>query len=180
MKSYLLITVLLLSFASSMAFAQAPQEQPPASQTEGQAGALDEIGKILLMYLILAMVFEAALTPIFSWRVFLERFDGKGYKVPVAVIIVFLVLWKYDLDIFPKLLTILGYPMGSKVSLAGQIVTALLIAGGSDGVLQIFTKLGIRNPLALKKKAGAAQRSLAEKKPPSALLKELSTNGFEN
>lgn len=28
----------------------------------------------------------------------------------------------------------------------GQLLTALLIAGGSDGVFRLFTKLNIRNP----------------------------------
>ena len=32
-------------------------------------------------------------------------------------------------------------------------MTALLIAGGSDGVFRLFTKLGLRNPIERKQKA---------------------------
>ncbi len=83
---------------------------------------------------------------------------------------------KYDLDIFPNLLAIFGHLGKKGISLSGQILTALLIAGGSDGVLRIFTKIGIRNPLALKEKAAKAQPRLTVKQHDAALIK---TNGFD-
>ena len=50
----------------------------------------------------------------------------------------------------------LGY--SAVQTIGGQFLTALLIAGGSDGVLQIFTKLGIRNPAERKERAEEARR----------------------
>jgi len=177
MKIILVLSMLLLFFSVSFLLAQAPQDQPPTQQQESPLAMMDRLGEVLLLYLVLAVVFEAALTPLFSWRVFLERCDGKGLKVPIAVTIVFIALWKYDLDIFPNLLAIFGYSGKKGISLSGQILTALLIAGGSDGVLRIFTKIGIRNPLALKGKAAKAQPSLTVKQHDAALIK---TNGFDN
>ena len=55
-----------------------------------------------------------------------------------------------------ELLVALGY--SAVQTIGGQFLTALLIAGGSDGVLQIFTKLGIRNPAERKERAEEARR----------------------
>lgn len=166
MKNLFIACMLLFLLVSGTALAQAPQQSVPHQQTETEPTKMEKVGDILLMYLVLAVVFEAALTPIFSWRVFLARFEGKGFKIPITVIIAFLVFWKYDLDIFPKLLDIFGRT--AAVSTGGQIITALLIAGGSDGIWRIFTKLGIRNPVEIKEKAVEAQKALAEKKQKSA------------
>ena len=80
-----------------------------------------------------------------------------------------MVFWAYDLDIIQSLLNALGHRLadGTEVTLSrsGQALTALLIAGGSDGIFRIFTKLGIRNPKERKQKAEAEQ----------ALLKQIQT-----
>ena len=188
--SVLTLAALLLTLSGSFVQAQTPegqtvqgqatqaqptQGQTPVQQPRASPASTDKLGQVLLMYLVLAVVFEAALTPLFSWRFFLERFDGKGIKVPVVVGVVFIVLWKYDLDIFPNLLAIFGH--FGETSISGQILTALLVAGGSDGVMRIFAKLHIRNPGELKDKAAKAQRGLAAKQQSAARINEVETNG---
>jgi hypothetical protein len=79
----------------------------------------------------------------------------KGYGLA------FLVFWSYDQDIIRDLLKIRDESIN--LSLGGQFITALLIAGGSDGVFRIFTKLGIRNPAERAEKAAEIQKA-AEKK----------------
>ena len=76
---------------------------------------------------------------------FRNRFDGKGVKTPVTVILAFVVFWGYGLDIVYDLLTALGYE--ATVTLGGQALTALLIAGGSSGIFNIYKRLGIRTPV---------------------------------
>lgn len=120
-------------------------------------GTLEEVGHVLLVILALSVVFEVALTPVFNWRFFLLHFEGKGAKTPITVILALIVFWGYDLDIIKDLLISLGYT--ANMTFGGQILTALLIAGGSDGVLRIFTKLGIRNPLERKEKAEEARQN---------------------
>ena len=111
---------------------------------------LNDIGSVLLAFVVLSLVFEVALTPVFNSRFFLRRFEGKGVKIPLTVGISLLVFWSYDLDIIQQLLNALGQKTvddkSISVSFGGQILTAFLIAGGSDGIFRIFSKLGIRNP----------------------------------
>lgn len=89
--------------------------------------------------------------------------EGKGYKTPITVALAFIVFWSYGLDIIRDLLVALGEPASK--SLGGQILTALLIAGGSSGVFQIFTKLKIRmDPDERKIKTDEARRVLSKRK----------------
>ncbi|MCS4195082.1 uncharacterized protein (DUF2062 family), partial [Salinibacter ruber] len=54
-------------------------------------------------------------------------------------------------------------------TLPGQLLTALLIAGGSGGVFRIFTRLGIRSPEERDRKARNERASMKEgtEKPSS-------------
>jgi len=117
--------------------------------------SMEKVGEILLVFLVLSVVFEVALTPIFNWRVFLKHLEGKGWKTPITVALAFIVFWSYDLDVVKDLLVALGY--SASQTIGGQVLTALLIAGGSDGVLRIFTKLGIRDPAERKQRAVEAR-----------------------
>jgi len=121
---------------------------------------MEDVGVVLVKFLVLSVVFETAMTPIFNWRFFLKHFEGKGIKTPLTVGLAFLVFWSYNLDIVRDILKIWDETIS--ISLGGQFITALLIAGGSDGVFRVFTKLGIRNPTERAEKAAALQ------KPPAA------------
>lgn len=123
---------------------------------------MENVGEVLIVFLVLSVVFEVALTPIFNWRIFLKHFEGKGVKTPVTVLLAFIVFWSYDLDIVSDLLVALNYEASK--SKGGQILTALLIAGGSDGVFRVFTSLGIRNPTERKKKSEESRKLLSEGK----------------
>ncbi len=116
---------------------------------------LGKVGTVLLVFLVLSVVFESALTPVFNWRLFRKRFDGKGLKTPIVVILAFVIFWNYDLDIVNDILVAMNYlaettPRGH--TLPGQALTALLIAGGSSGIFNIYKRLGIRSPGSLVKK----------------------------
>lgn len=123
---------------------------------------MNEVGGVLVKFLVLSVVFEVALTPIFNWRIFLKHFEGKGVKTPLTVGLAFLIFWSYDLDIVRDILLALKYT--ADLNLGGQFITALLIAGGSDGVFRIFTKLGIRNPVERAEKAAAMRATPPENK----------------
>lgn len=110
----------------------------PGTNVEGK---MAEIYDVLFMFLVLSVVFEVALTPLFNWRVFMARFEGQGYKTPITVILAFIVFWHYDLDIVGDLLVAMGKNVTTPIG--GKILTALLIAGGSSGVYQVFKKLHI-------------------------------------
>lgn len=134
----------------------------PAFAAEG-GNNMGHVGDVLLVFLVLSVVFEVALTPIFNWRLFMTHLEGRGYKTPITVALAFIVFWGYGLDIISDLLNALG--KSAEKSIGGQILTALLIAGGSSGVFQIFTKLKIRmEPEERKAKAEEAKQSLEQRR----------------
>lgn len=107
----------------------------------------DAVGQVLLVFLVLSVVFEAALTPIFNWRLFIRKLGGTGVKTPITIILALLIFWKYDLDIINDLLIALDQISDdSPITFWGQVITAFLIAGGSDGIFRIFKRLKIRAP----------------------------------
>ncbi len=142
---------------------EAPQQQVVGPLLD-EATMLGKVGEVLLVFLVLSVVFESALTPVFNWRVFRERFNGKGVKTPIVVILAFVVFWSYDLDIINDILVAVNYiaetdPRG--YTLGGQALTALLIAGGSSGIFRIFSKLGIRSPI------GSPEKKHEVQSPPN-------------
>ena len=161
--SVIITFCLLMSYGVPLDVSQAQPAAPAPPTTGAQSGAstqtasqapvcapgcapgsnMEKAGGVLFVFLVLSVVFEVALTPIFNWSLFLRKFEGRGVKTPVTVILAFLVFWGYGLDIVKDLLEALCYT--TRKTLGGQFLTSLLIAGGSDGVLRIFTKLGIRN-----------------------------------
>lgn len=104
------------------------------------------IGNVLFVFLVLSIVFEAALSPIFNWSGF-KPYDGKGLKTPIMLVLAFLIFWKFDLDIITDLLIAMGkLKADTPTHFMGQVMTAFLIAGGNDAIRQIYIKLGIRIP----------------------------------
>lgn len=126
-----------------------------------------EITRALGVFFTLAVIFEVALTPIFTWRVYLTYFDGKGFKMPIATILAFIFCSNFDLDILAMIMKSIKQMDNLQVTFVGQLISSLLIAGGSSGINQIFSKLGIRNPQAIKEKVVAARAELEEKKTNS-------------
>ncbi len=128
-----------------------------ALAAEPDAGLIEKSGPILVKFLVLAVVFEVALTPIFNWRLFLKHCEGKGFKTPITVGLAWLVFATAGLDIFQDLMKAFeaDFPQAGFGKLASTFVTALLIAGGSDGIFRIFARLGIRNPTERSEKAKA-------------------------
>ena len=127
------------------------QEPDQEAGVEGNQIYLDEesaqrIGSILIVFLVLSVVFEMALTPIFKWSVFIEHFEGRGFKTPIVVLLALAVFWRFELDIFRDVLNAMTVDSNIEITWWGRILTALLIAGGSGSVYDIFKKLGIRNP----------------------------------
>lgn len=120
---------------------------------------------VLFLVLALSLVFESAMSVLFDWRIFIRYFEGRGVKTPLIIAVAFLVFLNYDLDIVAELLR--GFPgihaqnIGD-ATLPGQILTALLIAGGSGGVFRIFARLGIRSPEEREQKAREERASMEE------------------
>ena len=125
----------------------------------------EQIGEILVLLFVISVVFETALTPIFNWRVFARLFEGKGVKTPLTVIAAVALLWNYDIDIFKHIIDAFAPDKGSAAApstFLGRIITGLLVAGGSGAIFNIFTKLKLRNPKELARKADKTRAAAAE------------------
>lgn len=129
-----------------------PEEKRTVDQTEKQDVELEDIGEILFKFLVLAVVFEAALSTIFNWRLFIKHLEGKGWKTVIAVLSAWLIFGLADMNIFKELMETLDpktegfFEDETLARWAASFATALLIAGGSDAIFRIYTKLGMRNP----------------------------------
>lgn len=147
-------------------------QSPEASSLPARSG-MDRTKVINVLFLVLALslVFESAMSVLFDWRIFIRYFEGRGVKTPLIIAVAFLVFLNYDLDIVAELLR--GFPgihaqnIGD-ATLPGQLLTALLIAGGSGGVFRIFARLGIRSPEEREQKAREERASMEENPEPSS------------
>ena len=129
----------------------------------------EAIGNVLALLFVISIVFETALTPIFNWRFFAKHCEGKGVKTPITVAAAVALLWSYDIDIFKHIIDAFAGADGSTESssnFVGRIMTGFLVAGGSGAIFNIFTKLGLRSPDTLAKKAQDARAAPAG--PPAA------------
>ncbi len=162
LKSALLFCIFL--FAATVVFGETSVgEMTKAAQENGFQLDWEKLSNVLFVFLILSVVFETALTPVFNWRVFAKHFEGKGVKTPVTISLAFFVFWSYDLDIINILLEALQFDAAP--NFGGRVLTAMLIGGGSDGIFRIFTKLGIRNPEERKIKADEERNKPGEEGP---------------
>jgi len=98
--------------------------------------------------------------------------------LPTVFSLTLIVFLAYDLDIFKNLLEVLGYNQ-EKSSLGGQVLTAFLIAGGSDGILRIYDKLNIRDLTSRDLKAARAKQEYEMKKKQAEAEKEKTRKKIE-
>jgi opacity protein-like surface antigen len=157
-KKILLLVLLLFIVAVSALAADVVEPEKPAA-----TAMTDRVAGVLGVFFVLSVIFEIATSAIFNWRPFIVYLDGKGWKTPITVLLALVVFKGYHLDIVRDLLVALGYD--APFSIGGQLLTSLLIAGGSDGVFQIFTKLGIRNPAERDKKVAQIKAATQPAKP---------------
>lgn len=101
--------------------------------------------KALLLLFTLAVVLESALAVIFNWRPFVETLNARAVRPLIAVAVAYIVVSSFGLDLVASIITAMREGQGSVVSgPVTQIITALIIAGGSAGVNSILVALGYR------------------------------------
>ena len=153
--AFVLLLVCGVTLAPGLCFAA----EPGAPANVADKANLDKMGNILILFLVLSLLFETAMTPIFNWTPFTQFCEGKGVKTPFVIIVAYLIFSKYNLDIVSN--TVQAFTGAQSSFWGGKVLSAMLIAGGSDGIFRIFTKLGIRNPQERKDKAEAAREKAA-------------------
>jgi hypothetical protein len=151
-KGFVVLAIVLCLFTVSLVQSEvAIGATPPAENQQDKQPAAEQTMdwkvdqktlEVILVFFVLAVVFEMALAPIFNSSLFMARFEGMGIKTVITIVLALLVFWKYELDIFQKLLLSMDIP--APATFWGKIMTALLIAGGSSGFNTILANLGVR------------------------------------
>jgi hypothetical protein len=100
--------------------------------------------KALTMLLVAAVLIENALAVLFNWRVFLTYFSLRGVKTIISVVVSYIVVQTFDLDIVGSLLKEYA-PNSATGSNPGLFLTALILSGGSSGVNSLMVSLGYRD-----------------------------------
>jgi len=125
---------------------QGDSESPNATPLEisFDAETQQQLFDILIVILVLSVVFELALTPIFKWSIFIKYLKDYGARTPIAVGLALVTFWAFDLDIFRDLMNAMTVGEDVPTTFWGKLLTALLIAGGSATVYEIFNRLNIQ------------------------------------
>ena len=100
-------------------------------------GQITAIATFLLLVLALAIVLEFALRHIFLWRWFIILFEGRGIKFIVGFVVSLMLVRAVGIDLVAGFSSVIkSTPQGS--STLGFVLTALIVAGGSATVLQLW------------------------------------------
>ena len=106
----------------------------------------------LTMLFVVAVLLENAFAVIFNWRVFLAYFSLPGVKTIIMIVISWLIVNTFGIDVMASLIAAYkspanGPPVDPAIisGPASRFITALIVAGGSAGVNRIMVALGFRS-----------------------------------
>jgi hypothetical protein len=117
----------------------------PTSTSLGFSGQVyEQSGRALFLLFVLAIILESALALLFNWKPFVENLVPRAVRPVIAFIGAVIVVKLLDLDVVTTLTNAVNNTH-FKVSPEGQIVTAMVIAGGSAGVNTMLVALGFRS-----------------------------------
>jgi hypothetical protein len=135
-----LTSLVTIALCSSGACAENQQMQPILANGDLFTSSF----KALFVLFILAVILESGLAIIFNWKLFFTIFDTRATKPLVAIVVASVFVFAYKLDITTTLVNIYTgttYPL----NVGRQLLTALVIAGGSSGVNRMLQALGLRS-----------------------------------
>jgi hypothetical protein len=138
---------------------------PAAPNPELDRDVYAEVFRLLFTMLALAVFLESGLALIFNWRPFVRNFDGRGVRTAIAFFAALLIVNGLNLDLIDRLFAALDPADEARNTLGpiGEVITALVLAGGSSGVNNIFQALGFR-------RVGRAEEVSPKPKPGEAWL----------
>ena len=144
-----LLVLLLISYAAigQDSFAAVSQEGGVGTAKVAEEGTdiyTESIAALTKLF-VLAVLVESALTLLFNWRVFLTFFNRKGWKTIIAFAVSLIVVKTFDIDIVERLMNVYGSGPPQEGSVMTEILTAMILAGGSSAVNNIFIALGFRS-----------------------------------
>lgn len=100
--------------------------------------------KTLVLLFALAVLLESALAGVFRWRPFVELLNPRAVRPLVAFLLAWWFVYYFDLDMVTALVNASNPEAQKPLNPGGQVLTALVLAGGSSGVNSILVALGFR------------------------------------
>lgn len=100
--------------------------------------------KTLVLLFAIAVLLESALAGVFRWRPFVELLNPRAVRPLVAFFLAWWFVWYFDLDVVTALVNASNEYKPKAINPGGQILTALVLAGGSSGINSILVALGFR------------------------------------
>lgn len=113
---------------------------------EVSAKAMEASFQVLATAFVLALLLESAFALVFNWRVFNILFVGKAVRTPIMFAGAYLVVWKFDFDLMASLINAYRpLPTAAAGNWFTEVVTAMILAGGSAAVNRILVGLNLRS-----------------------------------
>lgn len=158
----------------------------PGPPPEPNAKVYEQAGRAILLLFALAVLLESALALLFNWKPFVERLVPRAVRPLIAFAAAWLVVCLLGIDVMASLANAMN-ATETQASTVGQILTAMVLAGGSAGVNNMLVALGFRSvrtpettaPKAPPDKAWLAVRAV-EGKSRGDLLVYLNPTGTDN
>lgn len=125
--------------------ANAGQKPPvdPGTAVGFPASTYDQSLKAIFVLFALAVVLESSLAVLFNWRPFVETFNSRAVRPVISFLVAYVFVLLFELDLMTKLVNVIkpgNYPPNT----SGQLLTALMLAGGSAAVNNVLVGLGFR------------------------------------
>jgi hypothetical protein len=135
----------LAAFAVSVLTAVACWAADPPAPVVGFSGEVySQSAKALFLLFVLAVLLESALALLFNWRPFVENLVPRAVRPMIAFVGALIFVKLFELDITASLMTSLN-SVRFEPTLPGEILTAMVVGGGSAGVNNMLIALGFRS-----------------------------------
>jgi hypothetical protein len=92
----------------------------------------ERLVEVLTALIIISILVERALSIVFEHRLYVKYFDQKGFKEVITFIVGLIVCIVWNFDAVSMIL------VSDQTKVAGEIITAAIIAGGSKGSVKLF------------------------------------------
>lgn len=111
------------------------------------AAVYEQAGRAVFYLFVVAVILESALALLFNWKPFVENLVPRAVRPVIAFFAAILVVNMLGMDVVAALANTLSEPSATKlpVTTTGQVITAMVIAGGSAGVNTMLIALGFRS-----------------------------------
>lgn len=116
----------------------------PQTQLQISSATVQQAFVVLMATFVLALLMESAFALLFNWRLFQALLVGRAWRTPIMFFASWGVIHVFNLDLMAE---VFAAYRGTAVtgSMLTQILTAMIVSGGSVGVNKILIGLGFRS-----------------------------------